>query len=443
MHDLIILGAGPGGYVAAERAAAAGLKTLLIEKTHLGGVCLNSGCIPTKTLLNAAKTYAHALESESIGVSVQGAAFHLDKAMAWKAKVVETLQKGIAAMMKRGGVEVVQGEGRLVKPGMVRVGTTDYTAQSIIIATGSSSVVPPIAGVKNPNVVTSTQLLNISALPKKLLIVGGGIIGMEFASFFSMLGVQVTVVEMMDEIIPVLDREFAAALRKALPGVSFELGAKVEEFTGAGVVYSRGGTKITSDADLILLSIGRRPNTAGMGFEEAGLELTKTGLKTDECMCTNLPGVYAVGDITGRSLLAHSASRMGEIAVNAILGKKDHWRGNAIPWVVFSTPEVAGCGMTEAEAVSRGYEVATAKVPMRVSGRYLAEHPRENGLCKVVVEKQGGRILGVNILGSGCSEIIAGAALMIESELRVQDVKQIVFPHPTVSEVIREALFEI
>ncbi|MDR1179446.1 MAG: dihydrolipoyl dehydrogenase [Spirochaetales bacterium] len=443
MHDLIILGAGPGGYVAAERAAAAGLKTLLIEKTHLGGVCLNSGCIPTKTLLNAAKTYAHALESESIGVSVQGAAFHLDKAMAWKAKVVETLQKGIAAMMKRGGVEVVQGEGRLIKPGMVRVGTTDYTAKSIIIATGSSSVVPPIAGVKNPNVVTSTQLLNISALPKKLLIVGGGIIGMEFASFFSMLGVQVTVVEMMDEIIPVLDREFAAALRKALPKVSFELGAKVEEFTGAGVVYSRGGKKITSEADLVLLSIGRRPNTAGMGFEEAGLEITKTGLKTDECMRTNLPGVYAVGDVTGRSLLAHSASRMGEIAINTILGKKDHWRGNAIPWVVFSTPEVAGCGMTEAEAVSQGYEVATAKVPMRISGRYLAEHPKENGLCKVVVEKSGGRILGVNILGSGCSEIIAGAALMIESELRVQDVKQIVFPHPTVSEVIREALFEI
>lgn len=443
MHDLIILGAGPGGYVAAERAAAAGLKTLLIEKAHLGGVCLNSGCIPTKTLLNAAKIYAHARESENLGVSVQGAVFHLEKAMAWKAKVIETLQKGIAGMMKRGGVEVVQGEGRLVKAGLVRVGTADYEAKSVIIATGSSSVVPPIPGVKNPKVLTSTELLAISEMPKKLLIVGGGIIGMEFASFFSMLGTQVTVVEMMDEIVPVLDREFAAALRKALPGITFELGAKVEEFTGAGVVFSRGGKKTTVDADLALLSIGRRPNTAGMGFEEAGLEVTRTGVKTDECMRTNLPGVYAVGDVTGRSLLAHSASRMGEIAVNTILGKKDRWRGGAIPWVVFSTPEVAGCGLTEAEAVSQGYEVVTAKVPMRISGRYLAEHPGENGLCKVVAEASGGRILGVNMIGTGCSEIIAGAALMIESELRVKDVREIVFPHPTVSEVMREALFEI
>jgi dihydrolipoamide dehydrogenase len=258
-----------------------------------------------------------------------------------------------------------------------------------------------------------------------------------------MLGTQVTVVEMMDEIVPVLDREFAAALRKALPGITFELGAKVEEFTGAGVVFSRGGKKTTVDADLALLSIGRRPNTAGMGFEEAGLEVTRTGVKTDECMRTNLPGVYAVGDVTGRSLLAHSASRMGEIAVNTILGKKDRWRGGAIPWVVFSTPEVAGCGLTEAEAVSQGYEVVTAKVPMRISGRYLAEHPGENGLCKVVAEASGGRILGVNMIGTGCSEIIAGAALMIESELRVKDVREIVFPHPTVSEVMREALFEI
>jgi dihydrolipoamide dehydrogenase len=443
MYDLIILGAGPGGYVAAERAGAAGLKTLIIEKAHLGGVCLNAGCIPTKTLLSAAKTYAHALESESIGVTVKEAVFHLDKAMAWKAKVIETLQKGIAAMMKRGGVEVVQGEGRLVSANTVKVGSADYQAKAIIIATGSSSVVPPIPGIKNPKVLTSTELLSISEMPKKLVIVGGGIIGMEFASFFSMLGVEVTVVEMMDEIIPVLDKEFAAALRKALPKVKFELGAKVEEFSDSGVTYSRGGEKKTVPADLVLLSIGRRPNTAGMGFEEAGLEMTKTGIKTDECMRTNLPGVYAVGDVTGRSLLAHSASRMGEIAVTTILGKKDHWRGNAIPWVVFSTPEVAGCGMTEAEAVAKGIEVVTAKVPMRVSGRYLAEHPKENGICKVVAEKSSGVILGVNILGTGCSEIIAGAALMIESELRVKDVREIVFPHPTVSEVVREALFEI
>ncbi|MCL1818216.1 MAG: NAD(P)/FAD-dependent oxidoreductase, partial [Spirochaetaceae bacterium] len=329
------------------------------------------------------------------------------------------------------------------QPGLVRVGQTDYAAKNIIIATGSSPIMPPIPGVKLPKVVTSTELLNIKDLPKKILIVGGGIIGTEFASLFSMLGVKVTVVEMMDEIIPVLDKKFAALLRKSLPAVDFQLSAKVEEITESGIVFSRGGQKTTVDADLVLLSIGRRPNIAGMGFEEAGLEITRQGITTDEAMRTNLPGVYAIGDVTGRSLLAHSASRMGEIAVSSILGKKDRWRGDAIPWIVFSSPEVAGCGLGEEEAAARGREVVTATLPMRVSGRYLAEHPGENGICKVVAEKSTGIILGVTMLGSGCSEIIAQAALMIEAELRVQDVKEIVFPHPSVSEVVRETLFEI
>jgi dihydrolipoamide dehydrogenase len=453
MYDLIILGAGPGGYVAAERAGAAGLKTLIIDKSRLGGVCLNCGCVPTKTLLNSAKTYAHALEAESIGVSVSGAAFHLDKAMAWKNRVIDTLQKGIAAMMKHGGVEVLQGEARLINPGTVRVGEKDYSAKSILIATGSSAVVPPIPGLKDgnnlrqksPRVVTSTELLDISEMPKQLVIAGGGIIGMEFASFFSLLGVPVTVVEMMDEIVPALDRELAAILRKSLPGVTFELGAKVEEISGAGVTFSRtrDGEKKTVPADTVLLSLGRRPNVSGMGFEEAGLEITRGGIKTDETMKTNLPGVYAAGDVTGRSLLAHSASRMGEIAVNTISGKKDRWRDRAVPWVVFSAPEVAGCGLTEAEALAKGIQVVTAKVPMRLSGRYLAEHPKENGVCKVVADKNSGVILGVAMIGTGCSEIIAGASLIIESELRAKDVCQTIFPHPTVSEVMREALFAL
>jgi dihydrolipoamide dehydrogenase len=451
MYDLIILGAGPGGYVAAERAGAAGLKTLIVEKDNLGGVCLNRGCIPTKTLLSSAKIYAQALEAESVGVSTGGAVFHLDKAMAWKGKVIDTLQKGIAAMLKRGGVETVRGEGRLMHPDTVRVDGKDYSAKSLIIATGSSPLTPPIPGLldgtdlrrKPPGVMTSTELLSITEIPKQLVIVGGGIIGMEFASFFSLLGVSVTVVEMMDEIVPVLDREFAALLRKSLPKVTFELGAKVEEISDAGVCFSRSGAKNTVPADTVLLSIGRRPNASGMGFEEAGLEITRGGIKTGETMKTNLPGVYAAGDVTGISLLAHSASRMGEIAVNNILGQKDRWRGNAVPWVVFSSPEVAGCGLTEAEAAAKGIEVVTAKVPMRLSGRYLAEHPKENGICKVVAEKKSGVILGVNMLGTGCSESIAGASVIIEAELRAKDVCQMMFPHPTVSEVMREALFAL
>ena len=262
MYDLIVLGAGPGGYVAAERAGKAGLKTLLIEKAQLGGVCLNSGCIPTKTLLHAAKTYYLASNSADFGVSVDKAVFQLEKAMAWKAKVTDTLQKGIAAMMKRHGVEVVQGEGRLIKAGTVRVGQTDYTGKSIIIATGSSTLVPPIPGVDNSKVLTSTELLNIKELPKSIIIVGGGIIGMEFASFFSLLGLPVTVIEMLDEIVPVLDKDFAAQLRKMLPKITFELGAKVEGISeaseGVSVSFSRGTEKKTLSASNVLLSVGRR-----------------------------------------------------------------------------------------------------------------------------------------------------------------------------------------
>ena len=443
MYDLIIMGAGPGGYVAAERAGAAGLKVLLIEKSHLGGVCLNSGCIPTKTLLAAAKTYAHAKESEVFGVTVEGAVFHLDKAMAWKTRVMDTLRKGISAAMKRHGVEVVQGEGRLMDGRTVRVNETDYKAGSVIVATGSSPSIPPIPGVDHPKVLTSTELLDIREMPKSIVVVGGGYIGMEFASFFSMLGVSVTVVEMMDEIVPILDRDFASLLRKSTPRISYELGARVEEIGDAGVTFSREGKKSTVPADIVLLSIGRRPNLEGMGFREAGLDIDKSGIRTDDKMRTNLPGVYAIGDVTGRSLLAHSASRMGEIAVNDLLGGRDRWRGNAVPWVVFTNPEVAGCGMTEEEAAAKGLDIKTVKAPMRLSGRYLAEHPKENGICKIVADRNTDIILGVAMLGTGCSELIFGASLMIESELRTKDVREMVFPHPTVSEILREALFEM
>lgn len=443
MHDLIILGAGPGGYVAAQRAGRAGLKVLLVEKAELGGVCLNAGCIPTKTLLAGAKSFAHLKEAEAFGVAVEKPVFHLDKAMARKARVVDTLRKGIAASMKRFGVEVAAGAGLLRDNRTVEVAGTRHTGKAVIIATGSSPAVPPIPGVDRPWVLTSTGVLDIRETPKNPVIVGGGYIGMEFASLFDMIGSQVTVVEMMPEIVPGLEPEFAAQLRKAMPGVTFELGARVEEFGDHSLTFSRGDKKTTLPADLTLLSIGRVPNLEGMGFREAGLDMDRKGIRTDERMRTNLPGVYAIGDVTGRSLLAHSASRMGEIAVADILGKRDRWRGHAVPWVVFTNPEVAGCGLTQAEAEARGLEVKTVTAPMRVSGRYLAEHPRENGICKIVADKKTDVILGVSLLGSGCSELIFGAALMIEAELRTRDVREMVFPHPTVSEVLREALFEM
>lgn len=447
MYDIIVIGAGPGGYIAAERAGALGKRVLLLEKSELGGVCLNAGCIPTKTLLHASKLYAHASNGEGYGVKAQNVSFDIKTAMAWKRKVIETNRKGIAYQMKRFGVEVLRGEAKFLGPGTVSVDGAEKRAQHVIIATGSSPARPPIPGIENPKVVTSTELLSIDSLPGSITVIGGGYIGMEFASFFSNLGVRVTVVEMMDEIIPFMEPEFAAQLRKSMKGVEFMLGTKVVSADGGTLTCEKNGVRETVTSDLILLSTGRVPNVKGMGFEEAGLDLDRRGIKVDERMKTNLPGVFAIGDVTGLSLLAHSASRMGEVAVNTIAGKPDRMRLHAVPWAVYTMPEVAGCGLTEADAVKAGRRIKVRSMQLRANARFLAEHGAEagggeRGMIKVVTDSETDVILGVQMLGSGCSELAFGAALMIEAELRAGDVKDTVFPHPTVSEVLRDVLWE-
>lgn len=443
--DIIIIGAGPGGYVMAERAGHHGLKVLLIEKAYLGGVCLNWGCIPTKTLLNSAKHYVHALEAPEFGVTASDVRFDLARAMAWKVEVVETLRGGVAHKMKKNGVKVVHGEATLLGHRQVRVDGEVFEGNNIVIATGGSPFVPPLPGVDQPHVMTSTELLSIETLPESLVVVGGGVIGVEFASFFSSLGVRVDVIEMLDEIIPFMDREQAAAFRKALKGkVNFHLGCRVQAIDGHDVRYiDAAGGERTLNADVVLMSVGRTPNVEGMGFEAAGLDFDRRGIRTDAQQRTNLPGVYAIGDVTGKSQLAHSASRMGEVALNSIRGMPDRFRTRAIPWVVYSFPEIAGCGLTEAEAVAAGHAVETVTLPMLMSGRFLAENGKRGaGSVKVVKDADTDVLLGVHMFGGPCSEIIWGVAAMIEAELRVSDVQEIIFPHPTVSEVIRDAMFE-
>ncbi len=446
MYDIIIIGAGPGGYIAAERAGEEGKKVLLIEKNALGGVCLNEGCIPTKTLLNSAKHYAHAKEAEQFGVTISDVNFDLAKAMKWKLRVRDTLRKGIAFMMNKFKVEVISGSAKMKSANTVDVDGTEYQAKNIIIGTGSDPFVPPIPGANQDNVLTSTGILEIEKMPKSLTVIGGGVIGVEFASFFGTLGVDVTVIEMMDEIIPFMDADQSKELRKAFKKsktATFELNAKVERIEGEKVYYTKNGTEHSVDAEIVLMAVGRRPNLKGMGFEEIGLDITGHGIVVDEQMKTNLPNVYAIGDVTGKSLLAHSASRMGEVAVNTILGKKDRMRYNAIPWALYSLPEAAGCGLTEAQAKEKGIEVKTAMMPMKVNGRFLAENANAPGSCKVVVDAKTNVILGVHLLGGICSEMIWGAASLIETELRVEEIKEIVFPHPSVSEIIKDTLFTI
>jgi dihydrolipoamide dehydrogenase len=468
IFDLIVIGAGPGGYIAAERAGSLGKKTLLIEKEALGGVCLNKGCIPTKTLLHASKLYSQARNGARIGVIAEDIRFDLTAAMDHKQKTVETLKRGIAGQMKSHGVTVVEGSAQFAgkkTPGSgtgnysVLVSEREYQAPKVIIATGSSPIIPPIPGADGPKVVTSTELLQIRELPRRLVIIGGGYIGMEFASFFATVGTEVTVVEMMDEIVPVMDRTFAALLRKSIRGITYELGARVEKIDGGTVTFSRAGATTSVEGDLILLSVGRRPNVDGIGLKEAGIDMDRSGIRVSDFLETNLPGVYAIGDVNGKSLLAHSASRMGEVAVAHMFDApypgetagaesgterfRRRMRYDAIPWVVFTAPEVAGCGLSEEDARESGREIKVAEIPMAASGRYLAEHPGERGFCKVITDATTGVILGVHMIGSGSSELIFGAAVMIESELRVKDVREIIFPHPTISEVMRDTIWAI
>ena len=443
MYDCIIIGAGPGGYVAAERAGAHGKRVLLIEKEHLGGVCLNRGCIPTKSLLHAAKVYQQAQKSEQFGVSCSDIRFDLARAMAWKKEVIETLRKGVAFQMKRHNVEVLEGEAHLIGANAVEVGGKEYRAGNLIIATGSSPVHLPIPGKESAPVLDSTEILEVTDLPKSIAIIGGSYIGMEFASFFASVGVEVSVVEMMPEIIPFMDPEIAAMLRKSLSDVTFHLGSRVESFDGNRVTFSHGDSHGSIDAERILMAVGRAPNVQAVEVDKIGLDYDRKGIRVNDRMQTNVPTVYAIGDVTGKSLLAHSASRMGEVAVSAMLGRRDRMRFHAIPWVVYTNPEVAGCGMSEDDARKEGRSVKVAKLQLRANSRYTAEHPRERGICKVIVDEQTDVILGVHLLGAGTSEIIYGAAAMIEAELRVQDVKEIVFPHPTVSEIIRDTLWEL
>jgi dihydrolipoamide dehydrogenase len=462
-YDVIIIGGGPGGYVAAERLGARGKRILLVEKGLLGGTCLNVGCIPTKALINSAKLFVHAREGEKYGLVASGIGFDWAKMQEWKRDVVQKLRSGIAATEKKLGVELLAGQARLLGPGRVEVralaadGTATgeaavHEARAIIVATGSAPAMPPIPGSKgNPKVVDSTGILELEALPKRLCVIGGGVIGVEFAGLFSALGCEVEVIEMMDEIIPFMDKEQAPILRKALKGVGFRLGCAVEGIEGGAVRYrSKEGAAASIEADLVLMAVGRRPVLDGWGAKEAGLDATPKGIVVDERMRTNLPGVWAVGDVTGKSLLAHSAYRMADVATADILAGGGAARGDqvmrydALPWAVYGVTEAAGVGLTEEEAGARGLEVAKASLNLKVSGRFCAENGfAAPGGVKVIADRASGRILGVHVVGAYASEMIWGGAALIEQELRVRDVKEVIFPHPTVCEAIRDAVFEL
>lgn len=454
IYDLVVIGGGPGGYLAGERAGHAGLKTLVIEKREFGGVCLNEGCVPSKTFLNSAKVLDYANHAENYGVKVEGKN-SIDQKFVVERKngVVKMLVSGVKATLRRNKVKTINAEafieGKEAEGFSIKAGDEKVIAKRLIIATGSMPVVPPITGLKenieSGLVLTNREILDLEVIPKTLTIIGGGVIGLEMASYFSSVGSKVTVVEMLNKIAGPTEAEISSILQKSLEkkGVIFTLGAKVTAIEKDGVVYEKDGKTEKVISEKVLLSIGRRAVTQGYGLENINVNLERGAIVTDDQMRTNIANVYAVGDVNGKVMLAHTAYREAEVAVNTILGKKDAMRYNVIPSVIYTNPEVGSVGETEESAKAKGLDVKCVNIPLTYSGRYIAENTDLNGICKLVVNNKTNTLIGAHIIGSYSGEYIVAVSAMIDLEVDIENIKKLVFPHPTVCEIVREAVFQI
>ena len=454
IFDLIVIGGGPGGYLAAERAGHAGLKVMAIEKRAFGGVCLNEGCVPSKTFLNSAKVLDYANHAKNYGVTVEGKT-SIDQKFVVERKngVVKMLVSGVQSQLKRNHVTMKSAEavieGKNEEGFIIKAGEEKFIAKRLIVATGSMPVVPPIPGLRENLatgvVLTNREILDLTEIPAKLVVIGGGVIGLEMASYFSSVGSKVTVVEMLDKIAGPTEKEISGILQKTLEkkGVEFKLGCKVTAVEKDGVVYEKDGKSEKVAADKILCSIGRRAVTQGIGLESIGVNMERGAIVTDDMMRTNVANVYAVGDVNGKIMLAHTAYREAEVAVNNIIGKKDRMRYNVIPSVIYTNPEVASVGETEESAKAKGLDVKTVSIPLTFSGRYIAENTDLNGICKLVVNNKTNTLVGAHIIGTYAGEFIVSVSAMIDLEVDIENIKKLVFPHPTVCEIVREAIFQI
>ena len=453
-YDVLIIGGGPAGYLCAERAAQGGFHTAIVEKANLGGTCLNEGCVPTKSLLYCAKQYSTALHSKDYGFTATGVTYDHAAVVARKDRVVKKLVAGVGASMKANKVTVYKGEGAIKgrnpeKGFDVQVGDEVITADRLVLATGSVVSIPPVAGVKeglaSGFVVTSREFLDMKELPKEMVAIGGGVIGLEMACYLATAGVKVTVVEMMPKIAGPTDPEICENLMKTYQkdyGMKFELSAKVKEVKADCVVYEdKDGKTVETKCDKVLLAAGRRANIQGLNVEALGIETNRGAIVTDRFLLTHVPNVYAIGDCNGKLMLAHTAYREAEVAVNHMLGIKDEMKYDNVPSIIYTNPEVASVGLSKAAAEEKGLKVKEVKVAMQMSGRYVAETLRGDGFAKIVYDTERNRIVGVCMVGNYASEMIYGAEMMIDTELPLSQLKKIIFPHPTVCEVIREGLF--
>ena len=534
--DLAVIGGGPAGYTAAGRASSAGMRTVLFEADKIGGVCLNEGCIPTKVMLNSSKLLYHAKNGPAYGVVTPvgtGAAgdnaFRLSQetVLARKEKVIKTLTAGVRSKLRAANADVRAGRAEIVgrKDNGYAVLQTDgegagreIIAGRVLFAIGSSPVLPPAAGVRESVesgfAITSREALSLAEIPKKLVIIGGGVIGLELADYYNAAGADVTVVELLDRVAFPMESEISKIVLQNLlkRGVKFRLASRFTEIILPGADSVAGGVLIvpagaaqnaagaaqdtagtaqntagaaqnaaaadkpvqsapqppsndgasqpsggasqpsggglprtfgeTIPADKVLIAVGRKPNLSGAGLEKLGVYIDRGAVVTDEYMRTNIPNIYAAGDVNGKYMLAHTAYREAECAVSHMLGKPAKMRYGAIPSVIYTYPEAAGVGETEESAAEKGIAVKTVKLPLRYSGRYIAETEGGDGICKMIFDARKGTVAGVHIAGTYASELVLAAVFMAESRMPASSLKEIVFPHPTVGEVFREALFE-
>ena len=445
-YDIAILGGGPGGYVAALHAAVKGARVALVERDRVGGICVTVGCIPSKALLDSSHAYWLATHGEEHGIHVEGARFELAAAVARKDRVVAQLVSGVEALLKGRKADLIKGEGTLISPTQVRVGAQTIDAKAVIVATGSKVGMPPIKGLADAKPLDNVSALALTEPPKRLVVIGGGAIGLELGTFFAEIGSDVTVLEMLSQPIAYADADVVRTLVRSLEsrGVKIRPNAKVTEVRRNGprvtVAADIEGKQETFEGDEVLLGAGRVANFSGV--EQAGLATNRLGITVDERMRTNIPGVWAIGDCIGdprAPKLAHVASTQGEVAVDTILGEDATMDYDVVPNVVYTHPEVAQVGLTEAQAKERyGAEVKIARYSFKASGRALALG-ESDGLTKIVTAGKDQRIVGVHIAGPQASELIAEATLAMRLEATVEDVAATIHAHPTLAEGLREA----
>ncbi len=455
--DVAILGAGPGGYVAAIRAGQLakehGGTVVCVEREFLGGTCLNWGCIPSKAMIAHAERYQHVLHASEIGIQIEGTVrYDFTQMQARKDKIVQTLRNGIATLFKKNTVQLVQGAGRLTDPHTLEVTQPDGSkrsirAKNIILATGSSVMKIEIPGLEGENIWTSDDAVNAPFVPESMLILGAGAVGVEFAYVFNALGSKVTVVEMMPQILPAFDEEIAKEVERALSrqGIQFITGSTLRSAERKGdrwlcYLQTPKGEQVI-EVQLVLIGVGRKPNVEGIGLETVGIQMNKRWVAVDESMRTNIPHIYAIGDLTGVAPLAHVASMQGIVAAENCFGAQRRMDYRAVPNVVYTVPEVASVGLTEQQAREQSYEVRVGKFPPRILGRAMAAGVRE-GLVKVVADARYGQILGVHICCEHGSDLLQEAVLAIKLEATLDELVDTIHPHPTLVEALMEAFHD-